>query len=120
VKRPVSCASWRKIDRKFREQARLSRICLVMGGLMLAVILMAVMASLITYWLYNLPLSLRHYDFGEYEPNGWAPYFASISMSALAALIGTAVVIGGTGQGSGRRHRADRRSAGAAGTRRRR
>jgi iron(III) transport system permease protein len=69
--------------------------CCVVGGLILATILMAVAASFITYWPYNLALSLKHYDFGEYEPNGWAPYFASLKMSALAALIGTLVVFVG-------------------------
>jgi iron(III) transport system permease protein len=69
--------------------------CCVVGGLILAVILMAVAASFITYWPYNLAPSLRHYDFGEYEPNGWSPYFASLQMSALAALIGTVVVFVG-------------------------
>jgi len=69
--------------------------CGVVGALILAVILMAVAASFITYWPYNLTLSLRHYDFGEYEPNGWSPYFASLQMSALAALIGTVLVFVG-------------------------
>lgn len=69
--------------------------CATVGGLILGVILVAVTASFITYWPYNLAPSLKHYDFGEYEPNGWAPYFASLEMSALAALIGTAVVFTG-------------------------
>ena len=69
--------------------------CCVVGGLILATILMAVVASFITYWPYNLTLSLRHYDFGEYEPNGWSPYFASLKMAVLAALIGTVVVFVG-------------------------
>lgn len=69
--------------------------CCVVGSLILAVILMAVAASFITYWPYNLTFSLRHYDFGEYEPNGWSPYFASLQMAALAALIGTVVVFCG-------------------------
>jgi iron(III) transport system permease protein len=69
--------------------------CCVVGGLILATILVAVAASFITYWPYNLTLSLRHYDFGEYEPNGWSPYFASLQMAAVAAVIGTLVVFVG-------------------------
>lgn len=69
--------------------------CSVIGCLILAIILVAVAASFITYWPYNLTPTLQHYDFGEYEPNGWAPYFASLKMSALAALIGTVVVFAG-------------------------
>ncbi len=69
--------------------------CCVVGGLILATILMAVAASFITYWPYDLSLSLRHYDFGEYEPNGWSPYFASLKMAGLAAAIGTVIVFVG-------------------------
>ena len=44
---------------------------------------MAVWASFVTYWPYNLSLTLKNYDFGDFEPNGWAPYFNSLMMAAL-------------------------------------
>ena len=55
----------------------------------------AVWASFITYWPYNLSLTLKNYNFENFEPNGWAPYFASLQMAALAAVLGTAIVFTG-------------------------
>ena len=55
----------------------------------------AVWASFVTYWPYNLSLSLRNYHFGTFDADGWSPYFNSVKMAALAALIGTAVVFTG-------------------------
>jgi iron(III) transport system permease protein len=69
--------------------------CLLVAGLIVAVLGVAVWASFITYWPYNLSFTLRNYDFGEFEPNGWGPYFASLQMSALAAVAGTALVFTG-------------------------
>src|SRR5690606_23010743 len=55
----------------------------------------AVWASFITYWPYNLSLTLRNYDFGQFDAAGWSPYFNSIKMAGLAALIGTTIVFTG-------------------------
>jgi iron(III) transport system permease protein len=69
--------------------------CLVIGGLVAAVLGVAVWASFITYWPYNLTLSLRNYNFAEFEPNGFGPYFASLQMAAIAAILGTAIIFSG-------------------------
>jgi len=66
--------------------------CATVAGLILAIVLVAVWASFVTYWPYNLTLSLKHYDFAQFEPNGWGPYFASLQMAALTAVVGTVVV----------------------------
>ena len=55
----------------------------------------AVWASFVTYWPYNLSLSLKNYNFEDFEPNGFGPYFASLQMAALAAVLGTAIVFCG-------------------------
>jgi iron(III) transport system permease protein len=55
----------------------------------------AVWASFITYWPYNLSPTLRNYSFGTFDADGWSPYFNSVKMAALAAVIGTAVVFTG-------------------------
>ena len=53
--------------------------CLVDRRLILVGVLgTAVWASFITYWPYNLTLTLKNYDFGNFEPSGWAPYFTSL------------------------------------------
>ena len=63
--------------------------------LIIGVLGMAVWASFITYWPYNLSLSLQNYDFGTFDADGWSPYFNSVKMAALAAMIGTAIVFTG-------------------------
>jgi iron(III) transport system permease protein len=55
----------------------------------------AVWASFITYWPYNLTLTLRNYGFATFDAAGWSLYFNSVKMAALTALIGTAVVFTG-------------------------
>jgi iron(III) transport system permease protein len=68
---------------------------LVVGGLIVATYAVAVWASFITYWPYNLTLTLKNYVFENAEPGGWEPYFNSLTMAALAATIGTAVIFTG-------------------------
>src|SRR5258705_12578279 len=55
----------------------------------------AVWASFVTYWPYNLSLTLNNYSFGTFDADGWSPYFNSVKMAALAAVIGTTVVFTG-------------------------
>jgi iron(III) transport system permease protein len=69
--------------------------CAVVGGLICGVLGVAVWASFITYWPYNLALSLKNYNFAEFEAAGWAPYRNSIAMSAIVALLGTAIIFTG-------------------------
>jgi iron(III) transport system permease protein len=69
--------------------------CAAFGLLLVGVIAVAVWASFVTYWPYNLSLSLKHYRFEEFDAAGWAPWFNSVAMAALAAAIGTAVVFAG-------------------------
>jgi iron(III) transport system permease protein len=55
----------------------------------------SVWASFIRYWPYNLSLTLNNYVMENAEPGGWQPYFNSLKMAALAAIIGTAIVFAG-------------------------
>jgi iron(III) transport system permease protein len=68
---------------------------IVIAAIIIALLGVAVWASLITYWPYNLSLTLSNYDFGTFDSDGWSPYFNSVKMAALAAIIGTAVVFTG-------------------------
>jgi iron(III) transport system permease protein len=52
-------------------------------------------SSFITYWPYNLSLTLRNCSFGTFDADGWSPYFNSVKMAGLTAVIGTAVVFTG-------------------------
>ncbi len=66
--------------------------CAVVSGLVIGVLGVAVWASFVTYWPYNLTLSVKNYQFGDFEPAGWTPYFTSLKMAAIAAIGGTSVV----------------------------
>jgi ABC-type spermidine/putrescine transport system permease subunit I len=57
--------------------------CLAMGLILAVTLGVAVWASFITYWPYNLSFTLNNYQFGRFEPNGWSPYFTSLKMAAL-------------------------------------
>ena len=75
--------------------AALVLYCLVVAGVLVVVLGTAVWASFITYWPYNLTLTLNNYAFENFEPTGWSTYFTSVAMSALAAVLGTAIVFTG-------------------------
>jgi iron(III) transport system permease protein len=77
------------------KDAAFAAYCLAVGGLIAAVLGVAVWASFVTYWPYNLTLSLKNYNFEDFEPTGSGPYFASLKMAALAAVAGTAIVFAG-------------------------
>jgi len=69
--------------------------CLTIGGVLVGVLGTAVWASFITYWPYNLTPTLNNYNFGNFDPGGWSPYFTSVAMAACAAVFGTAIVFTG-------------------------
>jgi iron(III) transport system permease protein len=69
--------------------------CMVVVGLLIGVLGTAIWASFITYWPYNLSLTLRNYDFGTFDQSGWSSYGNSVAMSALAAILGTMIVFTG-------------------------
>lgn len=59
---------------------------------LLSLVLMAVAASLINFWPYDLSISLRHYDFEASGDVGWLAYRNSITLAGLTAVIGTPVI----------------------------
>lgn len=69
--------------------------CCSVGALIIGILGVAVWASFVTYWPYNLSLSLRNYNFGEFDTEGWETYFNSVKMATIASVFGTAVVFVG-------------------------
>jgi iron(III) transport system permease protein len=69
--------------------------CCLIGGVIAAVLGVAVWGSFVTYWPYNLALTFKNYDFETFEPNAAGPYFASLKMATLAAVAGTTIVFCG-------------------------
>lgn len=73
----------------------ISGYVIVVSCLIIGVLGTSVWASFITYWPYNLSLTLKNYNFGVFDADAWSPYFVSLKMAALTAIIGTAVVFTG-------------------------
>jgi iron(III) transport system permease protein len=69
--------------------------CLIVGGLIVGLLAVAVWASFIRFWPYNLSLTLANYDFANFEPNGWGVYWRSLEMAGWVAVVGTALVFVG-------------------------
>ena len=66
--------------------------CSAIGLIILAFLAMAIYASWVKLWPYNLTLSNYHYQFDLRDGGGWASYRNSIEMASWTAVIGTAVV----------------------------
>jgi len=81
-------------ENRARDLALLA-FCLLIVALLIAVLGTAVWASFITYWPYNLSLTLKNYDFGAFDQSGWSSYGNSVAMAALTAIIGTTIVFTG-------------------------
>jgi iron(III) transport system permease protein len=82
-----------KPSRRF--DATMLAFCAVVGFLIVGILGVAMFASLITYWPYDLSLSFRNYRFDLMDGGGWESYWNSIEMASWAALIGTAVIFCG-------------------------
>jgi iron(III) transport system permease protein len=72
--------------------AGLLAFCLAISAILVAMLGVAVWASFIKYWPYNLSLTTANYDFANFDPGGWSPYFTSLRLAALVAIIGTALI----------------------------
>jgi iron(III) transport system permease protein len=68
--------------------------CLLLGSALVGLLGVAVWASFIRYWPYNLSLTLNNYAFSGLD-GGWSVYWNSLLMAAGASLIGTAVIFAG-------------------------
>jgi len=66
--------------------------CAVVGGLIFGILAVAAWGSLITFWPYNLALTLKNYEFSNFDTNGWGAYTNSIQMAAWTAVLGTVII----------------------------
>ncbi|MEO8545521.1 MAG: putative 2-aminoethylphosphonate ABC transporter permease subunit, partial [Burkholderiaceae bacterium] len=69
--------------------------CAVVGGLIFVILAMSVWASFITRWPYNLSLTLKNYNFGDFGSNGWSAYTNSLQLATWTAVIGTGIIFAG-------------------------
>lgn len=78
-----------------RNRTRDTLLLVIAGTIALALlslVVVAVAASLINFWPYDLSLSLRHYDFEASGDVGWLAYGNSLILASLTALVGTPVI----------------------------
>ena len=69
--------------------------CSIISLFILTIIGMCLYASLVTFWPYNLALSLTNYQFDLMDGGGWDSYYNSIRMACYTALFGTIIVFTG-------------------------
>ena len=69
--------------------------CTIVAVTLLAMIAMAAYASFVTFWPYNLTLSLKNYNFDVMDGGGWEAYFNSIRMAIYCAIFGTGLIFVG-------------------------
>jgi iron(III) transport system permease protein len=58
----------------------------------LVIIGMALYASFVTFWPWNLTLSFNNYNFSEVSTYGWSPYFNSLTLASWVAIVGTLII----------------------------
>jgi len=69
--------------------------CVVVAALMLAVFGMALYASFVKFWPYDLSFSLRHYAFGLVDAEVDTAFFHSLKLALGTAIGGTVLVFAG-------------------------
>lgn len=66
--------------------------CSAVAFVIVTIIGMAIYASFVTFWPWNLTLSLNNYNFNEVSTYGWSPYFNSLTLAFWVAVIGTVII----------------------------
>lgn len=69
-----------------------SALVLLVLSFVILIISTAVYASFVTFWPYNLSLSLNNYQFDMMDGGGWQSFINSLKMASLTAVIGTALI----------------------------
>ena len=70
--------------------------CLIVSIILISMLAMAVYASFVTFWPYNLSLSLKNYNFDVMDGGGWEAYFNSIRMAIYCAVFGSGLIFFGS------------------------
>jgi len=66
--------------------------CAVISGLMVGLIGVAAWGSVVTFWPWNLSLTLANYDFARFDSAGWGSWWNSVTMAGWTAAIGAPLV----------------------------
>ncbi|MCA1323906.1 putative 2-aminoethylphosphonate ABC transporter permease subunit [Herbaspirillum sp. alder98] len=68
---------------------------LAICGAIVLMLAVAMGASVVKLWPYNLQLTWQHYDFDNMDGGGWLAYRNSLRLACGTSVIGTVVVFGG-------------------------
>lgn len=66
--------------------------CSAIALLILCILGMALYASLVKFWPWNMSISLDNYQFSQFSVYGWQPYFTSLKLASLVAIIGALII----------------------------
>jgi iron(III) transport system permease protein len=66
--------------------------CCVVSALMVGLIAVAAWGSLVTFWPWNLSLTLANYEFGRFDSAGWGSWWTSVAMAGCTAALGAPLV----------------------------
>jgi len=69
--------------------------CCVISFFIFTILGMCFFASFVTFWPYNMSLSLDNYQFDLMDGGGWASYYNSIRLACYTAVFGTIIVFSG-------------------------
>ena len=67
-------------------------LALGVAGVLAGIVGVAAWSSLVTFWPWNLSLTLANYQFERFDADGWSTVLTSVQVASLAALIGTPVI----------------------------
>jgi len=81
--------------RHWRRDAIYSLFLLLISAALLLMIAVAIGASLVKLWPYNLHLTLMHYDFDNMDGGGWLAYWNSLRLAFGTSIAGTIVIFTG-------------------------
>lgn len=68
---------------------------LAMCGAIVLMLAVAMGASVVKLWPYNLQLTWQHYDFDNMDGGGWLAYRNSLRLACATSVIGTVVIFSG-------------------------
>ena len=69
--------------------------CCLISFFIFTILGMCFFASFVTFWPYNMSLSLDNYQFDLMDGGGWNSYYNSIRMACYTAVFGTIIVFSG-------------------------
>ena len=70
--------------------------CAIIAFIFIAMLAMAAYASFVTFWPYNLSLTLKNYDFDLMDGGGWEAYYNSIRLAIYCAVFGSGLIFLGS------------------------